>query len=148
LTQWHMQQVLARQRAAFESEGAPSEAVRRDRLDRAIAVLVDRRREWCEALATDFSHRPDAESLLVDVLIPLENLRHAKKHLRAWMRPERRASNFPFNLLGARSEIRWVPKGVVGNMVPWNIPVLGLFGPLASMLAAGNRVMVKMSEFA
>src|SRR5262245_46345282 len=143
-----MQHVLASQRLALASEGAPSAAVRRDRLDRAIAVLVDRRREWRDAVAADFSHRPDAESLLVDTLIPLENLRHAKKHLRTWMKPERRASNFPFNWLGARSEIRWVPKGVVGNIVPWNIPVAGLFGPLAPMLAAGNRVMVKMSEHA
>jgi coniferyl-aldehyde dehydrogenase len=143
-----MQHVLAHQRAAFAAEGTPSERVRRDRLDRAIAVLVDRRNEWRDAVAADFSHRPDAESLLVDMLIPLENLRHAKKHLRAWMKPERRASNFPFNLLGARSEIRWAPKGVVGNIVPWNIPVAGLFGPLAPMLAAGNRVMVKMSELA
>lgn len=143
-----LQQMLARQRAEFARQGVPSEAVRRDRIERAIAVLVDRRRDWCDALAADFSSRHDAESLLVDVLIPLENLRHAKKHLRAWMKPERRASNFPLGLLGARSEIRWEPKGVVGNIVPWNIPVLGLFGPLAAMLAAGNRVMVKMSELA
>jgi coniferyl-aldehyde dehydrogenase len=143
-----MRQVLARQRAAFAQEGPPSEPVRRDRLERAIAALVDTRRLWCEALAEDFSCRNEAESLLVDVLMPLESLRHAKQRLRRMMRPERRASNFPFNLLGARSEIRWSPKGVVGNIVPWNIPVLGLFGPLAPMLAAGNRVMIKMSEFA
>jgi len=141
-----LQRVFARQRTAFANHGIPSEAIRRDRLDRAITLLVDRRQEWRDAVAEDFSHRPGAEALLLDTLLPLENLRHARKHLAAWMRPERRASNFPFGLIGARSEIRWVPKGVVGNIVPWNIPVVGLFGPLAPMLAAGNRVMIKMSE--
>ncbi|MDM4764775.1 aldehyde dehydrogenase family protein [Pelomonas sp. SE-A7] len=143
-----MRQVLALQRAALAREGTANEALRRDRLERAIGLLVDHRHDWCEALSTDFSSRHAAESLLVDVLIPLENLRHSIRHLRRWMRPERRASNFPFGLLGARSEIRWEPRGVVGNIVPWNIPALGLFGPLAPMLAAGNRVMLKMSEFA
>jgi coniferyl-aldehyde dehydrogenase len=143
-----MRRVLARQRAAFAAEGPPTERVRRDRLERAIAALVDARRIWCEALAEDFSCRNTAESLLVDVLLPLESLRHARRRLKRMMRPERRASSFPFNLLGARSEIRWSPKGVVGNVVPWNIPVLGLFGPLAPMLAAGNRVLIKMSESA
>lgn len=143
-----MRQVFDRQRAAFRLDGIPSEITRRDRLDRAIATLVDNRKAWCEALAQDFGGRATEESLLIDVLIPLENLRHAKKRLRQMMKPQRRATNFPFNLLGARGEIRFQPKGVVGNIVPWNIPILGLFGPLAAMLAAGNRVMVKMSELA
>ena len=143
-----MHAVLSRQMAEFVADRNPGVAVRRDRLDRAIAVLSDNRQAWCEALAEDFSCRSREESSLIEMLIPLENLHYARKHLRAMMAPERRATNFPFNILGGRSEIRFQPKGVVGNIVPWNIPILGLFGPLAAMLAAGNRVMVKMSEFA
>jgi coniferyl-aldehyde dehydrogenase len=38
------------------------------------------------------------------------------------------------------------PLGVVGVIVPWNYPLYLAFGPLIGALAAGNRVMIKMSE--
>lgn len=40
-----MRDVLSRQRAAFFADGPPSEAVRLDRIDRVIAVLLDNREE-------------------------------------------------------------------------------------------------------
>ena len=62
------------------------------------------------------------------------------------MKPNRRSANFPFNLLGARAEVHYQPKGVIANIGPWNFPVLAAFSPLAPMLAAGNRVILKVSE--
>ena len=50
--------------------------------------------------------------------------------------PERRGANFPYNLLGARAELHFQPKGVVGNIVPWNFPVGAMFAPMAGALAA------------
>jgi coniferyl-aldehyde dehydrogenase len=141
-----MNELFARQRAAFAHERNPSEAVRRDRLDRAIALLSDHRLAWCDAMAADFSCRSRELSLIVDIVGSIDAMRFAKKNLRRWMRPERRGANFPYNLLGARAELHHQPKGVVGNIVPWNFPVGAMFAPMAGALAAGNRVMIKLSE--
>ena len=43
--------------------------------------------------------------------------------------------------------VQYQPKGVVGVIVPWNFPVYLALGPLVAALAAGNRVMIKLSEF-
>jgi coniferyl-aldehyde dehydrogenase len=37
------------------------------------------------------------------------------------------------------------PKGVVGVVAPWNYPLFLTAGPLTSIIAAGNRAMVKMA---
>lgn len=39
------------------------------------------------------------------------------------------------------------PLGVVGIMSPWNYPVFLSLGPLVAAIAAGNRAMIKPSEF-
>ena len=43
--------------------------------------------------------------------------------------------------------MRYQPKGVVGVISPWNFPVNLTFTPLAGILAAGNRAMIKPSEY-
>ena len=142
-----MSEVLERQRAAYLADGPPSFETRIDRLDRAIAILVDFEEEILQALSADFGHRSRDQSLLTDVAGSIEPLKFAKKHLGSWMRPERRSAQFPLGLLGARAELRFQPLGVVGVISPWNFPVNLTFAPLAGILAAGNRVMVKPSEF-
>jgi len=75
----------------------------------------------------------------------LDGIKHTIKHLRRWMRPQRRAVDlllFP----GARNRVLPQPLGVVGVIVPWNFPINLMFLPLASIFAAGNRAMVKLSE--
>ncbi len=141
-----LQELFERQRAAFARDRFPSEAVRRDRLDRAITLLSDHRSEWAAAMDADFGCRSRELSLIVDIVASIDAMRHAKKNLRRWMRPEKHASNFPYNLIGGRSELHFQPKGVVGNIVPWNFPVGAMFAPMAGALAAGNRMMVKFSE--
>ncbi|MBV8501906.1 MAG: coniferyl aldehyde dehydrogenase [Paucibacter sp.] len=143
-----MNDIFARQRAAFAAERDPSEAVRRDRLDRAIALLSDHRRDWGDAMAADFCGRSQELTLIVDIVGSIDALRFARKNLRRWMAPERRRANFPYNVLGGGAEIQWQPKGVVGNIVPWNFPVAAMFAPLAGILAAGNRALIKFSELA
>ena len=64
------------------------------------------------------------------------------------MKPEKRkAGPFPLNLLGAKARIEYQPLGVVGVISPWNFPVNLTFTPLAGILAAGNRCMIKPSEY-
>lgn len=143
-----MQDILNLQRHAQQTEGTPGAAVRIDRLDRAIGILVDHAREIAEALCEDFGHRSIEGSLITDVAASIEPLKHARRHVRHWMRRERRAvTPAALALLGARAWVDYQPKGVVGVIAPWNFPFNLTFSPLAGILAAGNRAMIKPSEF-
>jgi coniferyl-aldehyde dehydrogenase len=141
-----MQFVLAQQKAAFLADGTPSAGLRIARIDRAIALLLENQARLCEALAADFSWRSHDQSLMTDVLLPVESLRYARKNVRRWMKPERRRPDLGLGFLGAKAEIRYQPLGTVGIMVPWNFPVAIAMAPLAEVLAAGNRAMISLSE--
>ncbi len=141
-----MGEVLASQKSRNIAEGPPSAELRIDRIDRCIALLVDYSKDWADALDSDFGARSKEATLLTDIAGSIGPLKHAKAKLRSWMRPQKRAPEFPFGLLGAKAEIRFQPKGVVGLISPWNFPVNLTFAPLAGVLAAGNRAMIKPSE--
>ena len=142
-----MKDVLNRQKAAHLRDGAPSAALRIDRLNRCIALLVDHRRAIEDAVAADFGARSRTATAFADVAASIGPLKHARDHLARWMRPERRATTPRIlGFLGARAEVRRQPKGVVGIISPWNFPVNLAFAPLAGVLAAGNRAMIKPSE--
>ncbi|NQX87227.1 MAG: coniferyl aldehyde dehydrogenase [Halioglobus sp.] len=142
-----MQSILQTQREDYLNEGEVSAETRIDRLQRGIDVMVNYSDKLAEALNTDFTCRPREISLLTDIGAGIAPMKHAIKHVRNWMKPEKRPTGFPFNLLGARSRIEYQPLGVVGVIAPWNFPVNMVFAPLAGVLAAGNRAMVKPSEF-
>ena len=142
-----MQDVLALQRAGFMAELPVSLAVRKDRLKRAVAMIADHADAFCDALSEDFGHRSREQSMLTDVAASIAPLKHALKSVERWMRPDKRAVQFPLGLLGAKAWVEYQPKGVVGVIAPWNFPVNLVMGPVAGAFAAGNRVMVKTSEF-
>jgi coniferyl-aldehyde dehydrogenase len=143
-----MQALLARQKAANLRDGAPSAEKRIERLDRCIGLLVDNRREIETALNQDFGARSAEVSAFADVASSIGPLTHAKANVRKWMKPEKRpTSPALLSLFGAKAEIRYQPKGVVGVISPWNFPVNLTFAPLAGILAAGNRAMIKPSEY-
>ena len=137
--------IVDRQKAAHIKEGAPSAERRIEWMDRAIALLVDNQKEIAEALASDFGHRSHEQSLLTDVMGSIGPLKHAKKHVRQWMKPEKRKVQFPLNLLGAKARIEFQPLGVVGIISPWNFPINLTWTPLAGVFAAGNRAIIKPS---
>ena len=142
-----LQKTLQAQKEAYLDEGYVSYETRIDRLDRALSQVLKYQDEICEALISDFGHRSKDLSKLTDVAASVGPLKHAKKHLKKWMKNEKRNTMFPLGLLGARSRIEYQPLGVIGILSPWNFPVNLTFGPLASALAAGNRAMIKPSEF-
>jgi coniferyl-aldehyde dehydrogenase len=141
-----LERAFALQREASRAEPYPSLHVRRDRLTRLIDLLCTHQDSLCAAVAEDFGVRSALSTKLFDILPPLNALKYARTHVAAWMRPQRRRSNFPYNLIGARSRVHSVPLGVVGNISPWNFPLTLALSPLGGMLAAGNRVMIKPSE--
>ncbi len=139
--------ILERQRAAFFAEGAVSLETRMDRLDRCLELLVDHQQELIDAVNSDFGNRSRPVTLLTDLYPSVSGIKFVKKHLQQWMKSEPRRPNFPLGLLGARAYIQYQPKGIIGVMAPWNVPISMVFNPLAGALGAGNRCMIKTSEF-
>ena len=139
--------LLERQKSAQLGEGTPSAETRIDRIDRAIGLLVDHKDRIADAVSRDFGHRSIHTTLLADVAGSIGSLKHARSRLRQWMKPQRRKVTPGFlGLFGARAYVMAQPKGVVGIISPWNYPVQLTFAPLAGVLAAGCRAMIKPSE--
>ena len=139
--------ILQKQKTAFTAAMPEPLAVRRDRLDRAIALLIDNKDEFARAVSADFGHRSTEQTLMTDIMPSVSAMKHAKKHFESWARGEKRKPTFPLGLIGAKAEVRYQPKGVVGVVAPWNFPIGMVMVPMAGILAAGNRAMVKPSEF-
>ncbi|MGA0601068.1 coniferyl aldehyde dehydrogenase [Caulobacter sp. KR2-114] len=143
-----MQQILERQKAAHLRDGAPTAELRIDRINRCIGLLVDYQTQIEDALNEDFGSRSREATAFTDVASSLGALKHAKERLKTWMKPEKRKTTPAIlGLFGAKAEVRYQPKGVVGVISPWNFPVNLTFMPLAGVLAAGNRAMIKPSEY-
>ncbi len=141
-----MQRILEAQRAAHIAAGAPSAKKRIDWINRSIALLVGHQKQIADAISQDFGHRSHEQSLLADVMGSISALKYARAHVKKWMKAEKRTPNKPLGLMRAKARIEYQPKGVVGVISPWNFPVNLTFSPLASVFAAGNRVMIKPSE--
>ncbi|MBU3738074.1 MAG: coniferyl aldehyde dehydrogenase [Rhodoferax sp.] len=141
----HLIERFDRQRAAYLQHPEPDRAERRDRLRALRRLLRDNREALVDAVNRDYGHRSPFETLYCEYFVALDSLRDAERQLRGWMRPQRRRVDwmaFP----GAANRVIPQPLGVVGVIVPWNFPINLSFVPLAAILAAGNRAMVKMSE--
>jgi len=134
------------QRAAFLKDGPPSAELRENRIDRLIKIMLTEADRMVEALRSDYGHRSKTQSYMSDVIGPLPSIKHTRKHLRSWMKPQRYSAG-PLALFGGKAWVEWQPLGVVGVISPWNFPVGLAFAPTAQAFAAGNRVMLKVSEF-
>lgn len=133
------------QRAAFAREPYPAWSVRRDRLQRLQRLLLDNESAIEEAIDRDFGHRPAIETQLAEVFPSVEEIKAALRDGRGWMKPRHAPVSKWF--LPARGRLLPKPVGVVGIIVPWNYPVYLSVGPMVGALAAGNRVMLKLSEY-
>jgi len=139
-----MAAVVDRQRRAFIADGPPSADVRRHRIDRLLALVLDNTDAFVDAMAADFGTRPRAGTLFTEVLGMISVIEHTRSHVPQWMRTTRlmRAAR----LFGLRAEVQPSPLGVVGIIGPWNFPLNLVVLPASAAFAAGNRVMIKMSE--
>lgn len=140
-----LDQVFKLQKQAYLEHPVLSLEERRRDLERLRRFVVAHQDAICEAIDKDFGHRSRHETLMSDIMPTLLGLDHAIRHLRCWMKPQRRRVDWRLFPL-ARNRVLPQPLGVVGIIVPWNFPLFLSLGPLTSALAAGNRVMVKMSE--
>ncbi|TPG06482.1 coniferyl aldehyde dehydrogenase [Rhodanobacter glycinis] len=136
---------LQRLRTAHAGDPLPAWSLRAARLRTLQALLQEHRVELAAAINADFGQRPAEETDLLEIFPSLSAIRHALRHGRRWMKPRRRLADLLF--LPARTELRPQPRGVIGIIVPWNYPLYLAVGPLVDALVAGNRAMLKMSEF-
>lgn len=136
---------FAAQRDAFTRQRNPSLQERREDLRALHRLLVENREALVAAVNQDFGCRSRFETLMTELLQGQEAALDAIKRLPRWMKKQKRAldiSQFPL----ARAYVVPQPLGVVGIVVPWNFPIGMAVQPMIGALAAGNRVMVKMSE--
>lgn len=145
-TSQELSSLLAGQKHAFASAGSVSADTRRQRLQQVIDLLVHNHAALTTAIDQDFGGRPAGFSLMNDILGALASLKYARDHLQTWMQDEPRQMFSPYDQLGAAAWVMYQPKGTVGILGTWNAPLFTLFSPLASVLAAGNRAILKPSE--
>ena len=140
----NMQTLLLKQQKSFKKDGFPSVELRIDRLDRLLSMIKKYDRQICDTIAEDFGARAYEISRLTEVFIIIDEAKQAISSVAQWMQPESRLAPSPANEVGA--EVRYLPKGVVGIIAPWNFPVYLILSPLVCVLAAGNRAILKPSE--
>lgn len=134
--------ILSTMKRAFIKAGPASAALRRDRLERSIALIGENHQALVDAMNADFGHRSSYQMLVADIATTINMLRDAADHVASWMEPQRVDDPAP----GMSAWIEPQPLGVVGVISPWNFPINLAFGPLAGVFAAGNSAMLKPSE--
>ena len=140
-----LDEALALQRKAYFADPVPTLEQRKADLRTLQRFILEHKEALCDAVSADFGHRSRHESLLAEVFPAVDSIKHVIRHLRSWMRPQRRSVDWRV-FFGASNRVIAQPLGVVGVIVPWNYPLNLSLVPLSYIFAAGNRAMVKMSE--
>src|SRR3954447_8432839 len=141
-----LHEIVGRQRAAFLADPFPSLDERQALLAALAGMVMSHRTEVEEAMSADFGVHPTLATDLIEVLGVAGRAAYAAEQLETWMAAEPRDAD-PALFGSGRAFVQPQPKGVVGNIVPWNFPFDLSLGPLVEMLAAGNRVIIKPSEY-
>ncbi|MFW1509207.1 coniferyl aldehyde dehydrogenase [Vibrio parahaemolyticus] len=140
-----LQQSLDRLKAAYAVEPYPSLDERKQRLIMLKQALIANKQALVEALSDDFGYRSEFDTAMTDVLPTVSHINYTLKRLKKWCKPSKRESGLL--LAPSKVTVQYQPLGVVGIISPWNFPVILSLAPLVTALAAGNRVMMKLSEF-
>lgn len=141
--QLHVQ--LAQLKSSYNETPAPTFEERKRVLLALKNALIKNEKALYEALKTDYGYRSEFDSLIADILPTVAGINYALKNLKKWMKPSKRHSGLM--LMPSKVKVHYQPLGVVGVITPWNFPIFLALGPAVQALAAGNRVMIKMSEF-
>lgn len=145
MTSSELTAVFERQQRFFASGATRSYDFRLSQL-RALERMIDENEtELCGALQRDL-RKSAIESYSSEISYLLAEIRHARKHLRRWMRP-RRVRTLLMHAPAA-SRIIKEPYGIVAILGPWNYPFQLVLSPLIGAIAAGNCAIIKPSEIA
>ena len=131
-------------RRVYNENPYPSLAQRKEVLQALKKSLIAHENNFYQALNEDYGYRSEFDTLVADLLPSVMGINYTLKRLRKWMKPSRRHAGIM--LAPSRVEVQYQPVGVVGIIVPWNFPLFLALSPATQALAAGNRVMIKLSE--
>jgi len=142
MTSLDIDNVVEIQREYFETNETHSYDFRLTQLKKLQRVVLDKKEMLAQALISDLG-RPEFEAYF-ELVLMYDELKDAIKHLKKWMK----ATPVKTNLLSqpAKSRIEYCPLGNVLVIVPFNYPVILAFQPLIGAIAAGNTVVIKLSE--
>jgi len=140
-----LKELFSRQKSAYGKTLMPTADQRISHLKALKAVTLKYQDQLAAAVNEDFGCRSKDETLIAEILTSIEGINNAIKKTRQWMKPSKRSVGMLF--APAKNEVRYQPLGLVGIIVPWNYPIFLALGPLVAALSAGNRAMIKMSEF-
>ncbi|KAB0285254.1 coniferyl aldehyde dehydrogenase [Vibrio fortis] len=144
-TPQQLQRSFSLMKSLYNTNPAPSHAQRVDVLKQLKQNILHNEHEIYDAMKRDYGYRSEFDTLIADVLPSVAGINYAIKNLKKWMKPSKRHAGLM--LAPSSVTVHYQPLGVVGVITPWNFPFYLALGPAAQALAAGNRVMIKMSEF-
>ena len=139
-----LERLLALQKAAFARDRYPGLDRRQTNLAALAGMMRSHADAIVKAMSSDFGSHPETLSLMVEVHGVAARAEHAIANVAQYMTPSAREVGPMFGT--ATAAVRYQPKGVIGNIAPWNFPFDIALGPLVDMLAAGNRAVIKPSE--
>ncbi|WP_375749616.1 coniferyl aldehyde dehydrogenase [Vibrio sp. HN007] len=145
VTLQRLQDDFSLMKSAYNKNPAPTYAQRIDILKKLKRAILDNEQEIYDALKRDYGYRSEFDTLIADLLPSVAGINYATKNLKKWMKPSKRHAGLM--LTPSSVTVHYQPLGVVGVITPWNFPFYLALGPTVQALAAGNRVMIKMSEF-
>lgn len=140
-----LQAAFKAQRDAFDAAPYPSWEVRKARLETLRDVLRKYEDDIKQTISDDFGHRSKVDTDLGDIIMAYNDIHNALKMTPKWMKRRKRATSLSYK--PGWNEIIPQPMGVIGIVVPWNYPLGLATGPIIGAIGAGNRCMVKMSEY-
>ena len=140
-----LENVLARQKSAFNAEPNPPWPTRKANLQKLGKAIEDHSEAFQKAISEDFGNRAYEETTIAELLVIQGGISHAIKHTKHWMRARRAPTDMQYK--PASSHIIPQPLGVIGIISPWNYPLQLAIMPLIGALGAGNRAMIKPSEY-
>jgi len=143
--QLQLEQEFLRLQSLFQKDTHPSVELRLEKLSMLKQALLRHKTDLVDAAAKDFGQRSSFDTEFADILPTVTQLNHIVSRLSKWMKPKRRPAGLM--LFPTKVSVEYKPKGVVGVISPWNYPIQLALLPVATAIAAGNRVMLKLSEF-
>ena len=140
-----MKKILSNQKALFINEPNIAWLKRKENLKKLGSIIKDHESDFINAISKDFGNRASEETIIAEMLVIQGGINHALKHTPKWMRTRKAPTALQFK--PAYNRVIPQPLGVIGIMSPWNYPLQLAVMPLIGALGAGNRAMIKPSEY-
>ncbi len=141
----NLSKVLESQRQAFNQAPNSAWSERKAKLKKLGEVIKTHEAEFQKTISEDFGNRAYVETTLAETMVIQGGISHALKHTPKWMRT--RSAPTAMQYKPGSNKVVPQPLGVIGIISPWNYPLQLAVMPLIGALGAGNRVMIKPSEY-